>query len=160
MADVTSRAEKRRGHLVDESVGRGIRNELLSELGRDETRRRWMAGEKRDDGIARMDPIRPTCPAFFDALAENGLNAIIVGELVEEEASFIRERAEHLWHPSSTHSLFDSFFDAHGLRADDGPPGERASHFDDIFLFVAAIHAQGVELHELSRIVLVDAATP
>ena len=123
LADVTSRAQERRGHFVNESVGRAIRNELLSELGRDETRRGWMAGEKRDDGIALVDST-PTFPTSFDALAEKGLDSIIVGVLVKEEAPFIRERAEHLRHPRATHALFQSFLDAHGLRADDGPPGE------------------------------------
>src|SRR6185295_14381042 len=40
------------------------------------------------------------------------------------------------------------------------PARERASDFDNIFLRVAAVYAERVELHELARIVLVETTRP
>ena len=44
------------------------------------------------------------------------------------------------------------------IRLVDGPAGEAARHFDDILLRVAAVHAEGVQLHQLARVVLIQAA--
>jgi len=40
----------------------------------------------------------------------------------------------------------------------DRPPGERARHVDDVLLRVAAVNAEGVQLHQLAPVVLVEAA--
>ena len=44
------------------------------------------------------------------------------------------------------------------VRLSDGPPGETAGYFDDVLLRVSAIDAQSVQLHQLARVVFVQAA--
>src|SRR5207249_7852967 len=46
------------------------------------------------------------------------------------------------------------------FRGLDAPTGEDARDFDDVLLGVTTVNAQGVELEELARIVLVDACGP
>ena len=47
---------------------------------------------------------------------------------------------------------------ASALRLADGPAGEAAGHFGDIFLGVAAVHAERVQFHQLAPVVLIQAA--
>ena len=42
-------------------------------------------------------------------------------------------------------------------RPIDRPPGEGTRHFGDVLLRVAAVHAERVQLHQLARVVLVEA---
>src|SRR5579862_5434711 len=70
----------------------------------------------------------------FDFMAQNGFLAIIMEERAENEASTLP------W-------------------AVDGPAGKAARNLAYIVLSVAAIDTQRVELHKLSRIVLVQAET-
>ena len=46
--------------------------------------------------------------------------------------------------------------EAVGLRVVLAPAGQAARHLDDVVLAVPAVHAQGVQLHDLAPVVLVD----
>src|SRR2546425_272207 len=42
------------------------------------------------------------------------------------------------------------------LRPVDGPAGEAARHLHHVLLGIAAVHPEGVQLHQLARVVLVE----
>ena len=69
---------------------------------------------------------------LLDFFAEDFLGAGLVAALVELEA-------------------------AAALRAVDGPAGEDARHLGDVRLGVAAVDAEGVQLHQFASVVFVEA---
>ena len=59
--------------------------------------------------------------------------------------------------PGFVHAVFE--YETYALlRSFKSPPGEDACHFGDIFLGVAAIHAQGVQFHKFAPVVLIQTA--
>jgi hypothetical protein len=46
---------------------------------------------------------------------------------------------------------------APAIRLVDGPPGEATGDFDDVVLRISAVHTQRVKLHQLTRVVLIQA---
>ena len=71
--------------------------------------------------------------AGLDRLSEHDLLAIVVHPRLESERAAL-------------------------ARIGDRPAGERARDFLDVLLRVAAVDAERVELHQLARVVLVEAA--
>src|SRR5580704_495129 len=45
-------------------------------------------------------------------------------------------------------------------RLPDGPTGQATRHLDHVVLRVAGVHSNGVKLHDLAAIILVQAAVP
>jgi hypothetical protein len=69
---------------------------------------------------------------LLDLFAEDFLGSRLVAILVEFEA-------------------------AAALRLVDGPAGEHARHLRDVGLRIAAVHAEGVQFHQLAGVVFVQA---
>src|SRR5215510_5884158 len=89
-----------------------------------------MLREDLDHALAVVLPA-----AGRDAVTEHDLLARVVHERPEDEA------------PLDTRTI-------------DRPAGEPARYFGDVALRVAAVHAEGVQLHQLTRVVLVEPRLP
>ena len=112
-----------------------------------------VGGEQVEHGLAVLDP-----PAGREAGAEDGLGGRVVPVGAEEEVPLLVE-AEAAGPLGAGEPHLGRLADL-GLDRQDRPAGEGAGHLDDVLLGVAAVDAQGVELHQLAGIVLVDAARP
>ena len=108
-----------------------------------------MSGQEVEHVLAVLD-----AAAGGEALAEHHLGGGVVHVGAEEEVPLLRkaQAAEALGAREPPLGLL-----AAGGR-DDGPAGEGARHLDDVVLRVAAVDAQGVQLHQLAGVVLVQAA--
>src|SRR4030095_6941283 len=71
--------------------------------------------------------------ASLDAMAKHDLLAIVVNPRLESEAAALH-------------------------RVLDRPAGEGARNLGDVFLGIATVHTQGVQLHQLPTVVLVQTA--
>ena len=135
------RAEQRAQHLADVAVAlqEALRHAVHQRLRRivgDEADGQLARDELRGVGIAGQQVqhlLAFLLAARLDGVPEHALGAGLVHALVELEV------AAALW-----------------LR--DGPPGEALGHLDHVLLAVAAVHAQGVQFHQLAGVVLVQPA--
>src|SRR5688572_6474770 len=88
--------------------------------------------------------------ACRDLVAQNCLLAVVMRACVEEERARVAPA-------SFTHHRIDGR--GAPTRLKDGPTSKTTSDFLHVFLCVAAIDAERVQLHQLSRIVFVDTAS-
>src|SRR5205814_8433795 len=102
--------------------------EAAAQLGRDEARRRRVFRQQLEHDLAVAH-----AAAGRDLAAEHGLAAVVVQERYELEASPLPRIAQR-------------------------PTREAAGNFGDVFLRVAAVDAERVQLHQLPGVVLVEAA--
>ena len=116
------------GGPIDQRGRRLVGDEALRELERDVVRGRRMRREHVEHALALVLAV-----SGREALAEDDLLARVVHLRPEDEPAAL-------------------------LRTIDGPAGQRARHFDDVFLRVAAVDAERVQFHQLAAVVLVQAA--
>jgi hypothetical protein len=112
---------------------------------------RLVGGEQVEHGLAVLDP-----PAGREAGAEDELLGRVVLVGPEEEVPLLAE-AEAA-EPVGAGEPRLGRLARLGLWRQDRPTGEGAGDLDDVLLGVAAVDAEGVELHQLAGVVLVDAA--
>src|SRR5829696_7560181 len=84
-----------------------------------------------------------------DVVTEDGLLTIIMHARVEEERAGVPT-------PRFTHRVHSGSATA---RLKNGPTGKAPRNFLQVFLCVPAIDAECVQLHQLTRVVFIDAAT-
>ena len=89
-------------------------------------------GRAAREDVQNFDSVFHAVPAF-DLVPEHDLLAEIVHGRLEDEPAAL-------------------------LRPVNRPAGQTARHFDDVLLRVAAVHAQGVQLHQFPGVILVQAA--
>ena len=138
--DVAVGSPERARHRIDELGRRGVAREVGRELARDEVRAGRPAHDEghrpRDFGEARA----------VDPLPEKHLRAEIVPRRVEFECAVAHIQALRL--ASQVRR---------GCRVD-SDAGQHAGELLHVLLAVAAVDAEGVQLHQLARVVLVDVA--
>src|SRR6185295_15378986 len=117
-------------------------NEMAHQFCSDVLRRRRMA---RKDVEHRQTIFDST--ACGNLVTQNCLLAVIVRAVVEEERSCISTScfSHHRIHCRAT-----------AARLEDGPTSKTTSYFLHVFLRVATLDAECVELHQLARVVFVD----
>jgi hypothetical protein len=112
-----------------------------------------VGGEQVEHPLAVLD-----AAAGREADAEDGLGGGVVLVGAEEEIPLLME-AEAAGPLGAGEAYLGR--GAHlGLPGQDPPAGEGAGDLDDVLLAVAAVDAQGVELHQLAGVVLVDPLLP
>jgi hypothetical protein len=115
-------------HPVHQRLRRIVGDEALRQLLGNEVRRGRMPRQNIQHLLAVFD-----AAAGRDHVAQHDLLALVVQLVVVEEAAAF-------------------------TRLLNAPAGEAARHFGDVFLRVAAVHAERVQLHQLAPVVLVQAA--
>src|SRR6185437_13067547 len=111
---------------VDERGWRRIADEAPHQRGRDE-----MSGRRvRREDVEHLLAIAHAA-AGLDAVPQDDLFAIVVPARIEGEAAAV-------------------------TRLLNRPAGEGASNFGDVFLRVAAVHAERVQLHQLASVIFVE----
>src|SRR5690348_16496474 len=118
---------------------------MSHELGRDELRRRRMACEYVEHFESVVD-----ATAGGNLLSEDDLFSVVMSACVEEERAGNAPRR----FASQRHSAGGA-----ATRLKDGPTGKATRDFLYVFLRVTAVDAERVKLHQLARVVFVDAAT-
>ena len=139
-ADCAAKGDHARGDSRDERRAWVVRDEVAAELRRDELRGRGVRDEYVQDLLAVLD-----ASAARNLLAEHNLLAVVVEARREEEGAGAAVLSGVV------------AVDAAAARLVDSPSGERARDLLYVLLCVAAVNAQRVQLHQLARVVLVDA---
>src|SRR6185437_8331373 len=126
LADVAVRMHERYGRTVHERRWRGITHEAAYELRGNEVRRRGAMRQDVEHLLAVLD-----AAARPEGVAQEHLHAGIVHGGTKDEGAAL-------------------------VGSVNAPAGEGTCRRDDVALRVAAVHANGVELHELAAVIFVE----
>src|SRR6185369_12853165 len=118
---------------------------MAHKLGRNELRRRRVMGQD----VEHRQPVFDSTTGW-DLVTENCLLPVVMHARVEEERTGISATGftHHRIHGRSATA-----------RLKDGPASKAARYFLHVFLCVTAIDAECVQLHQLARVVFIDAAS-